>query len=55
MIKTNEVITGLFILTTVGLATLVQTLLKIYSGQGLLNLYILGGIIAYVSFQNKFT
>jgi multidrug transporter EmrE-like cation transporter len=37
----------LFILLTVGLNTLAQALLKLGSGQGLLNLYLLGGIVVY--------
>lgn len=37
----------LLILTSVGLNTLGQTLLKLGSGQNPLNLYLLGGIAAY--------
>ena len=37
----------LLILTTVGLNTIAQTLLKLGSGQQLLNVYLLGGITAY--------
>jgi multidrug transporter EmrE-like cation transporter len=38
---------GLLILTTVGLNTLAQALLKLGSGQSPLNLYLFGGILAY--------
>ena len=38
---------ALLILTTVGLNTIAQTLLKLGSGQQLLNVYLLGGITAY--------
>jgi multidrug transporter EmrE-like cation transporter len=38
---------GLLILTTVGLNTLAQTLLKLGSGQNVLNLYLLGGVVVY--------
>ncbi len=37
----------LLVFTTVGLNTLAQTLLKIGSGQGLLNIHLLGGIVVY--------
>lgn len=37
----------LLILTTVGLNTIAQTLLKLGSGQNLLNFYLIGGITAY--------
>jgi small multidrug resistance pump len=35
------------VIATVGLNTLAQTLLKLGSGQNLLNLHLLGGIVAY--------
>ncbi|MDX2230525.1 MAG: SMR family transporter [Leptolyngbyaceae cyanobacterium bins.349] len=38
---------ALLILLTVGLNTVAQALLKLGSGQNLLNLYLLGGIVAY--------
>ncbi len=38
---------GFLIVVSVGLNTLGQTLLKLGSGQNPLNLYLLGGIIAY--------
>ncbi len=38
---------SLLILVTVGLNTLAQTLLKLGSGQNPLNLYLLGGLLAY--------
>lgn len=38
---------GLLIVVSVGLNTLGQTLLKLGSGQNPLNLYLLGGVIAY--------
>lgn len=38
---------ALLILTSVGLNTLAQTLLKQGAGRGLLNVYLLGGIAAY--------
>ncbi len=37
----------LLILVSVGLNTLAQTLLKLGSGQSLINLYLFGGIVAY--------
>lgn len=37
----------LLILVSVGLNTLAQTLLKLGAGQSLLNLYLVGGIVAY--------
>lgn len=49
MLKTIEVIPGLFILITVGITTLLQALLRLCSEQSLLNLCILGGIIVYGS------
>jgi multidrug transporter EmrE-like cation transporter len=42
-----SLISGLLILTTVGLNTLAQTLLKLGSGQNLLNIYLIGGILVY--------
>lgn len=38
---------SLLILVTVGLNTIAQTLLKLGSGQNPLNLYLIGGILAY--------
>jgi small multidrug resistance pump len=38
---------SLLILVTVGLNTIAQTLLKMGAGQNLLNLYLLGGVLAY--------
>lgn len=38
---------ALLILTSVGLNTLGQTLLKLGSGQNPLNIYLIGGIVAY--------
>lgn len=38
---------GLLILVTVVLNTLAQALLKLGSGQSLLNLYLLGGVLVY--------
>jgi small multidrug resistance pump len=43
----NYLFSGLLILTTVGLNTLAQALLKLGSGQSLLNLYLLGGVLVY--------
>jgi small multidrug resistance pump len=43
----NYLLPALLVLTTVGLNTLAQTLLKLGSGQNLLNLHLLGGIIVY--------
>ncbi|PSB27908.1 SMR family transporter [Stenomitos frigidus] len=42
-----QLVFALLILTSVGLNTLGQTLLKLGSGQNPLNLYLLGGITAY--------
>ncbi len=38
---------SLLILVTVGLNTIAQTLLKLGSGQNSINLYLIGGILAY--------
>lgn len=38
---------SLLILVTVGLNTIAQTLLKLGSGQNPINLYLIGGILAY--------
>ncbi|BAY47544.1 hypothetical protein SAMD00079811_51620 [Scytonema sp. HK-05] len=43
----NQLVFSLLILITVGLNTLAQTLLKLGSGQTLLNIYLLGGICSY--------
>ncbi|HEY9636685.1 MAG TPA: SMR family transporter [Coleofasciculaceae cyanobacterium] len=43
----THLVFSLLILVTVGLNTIAQTLLKLGSGQNLLNLYLLGGIVAY--------
>jgi multidrug transporter EmrE-like cation transporter len=42
-----QLIAPFLILLTVGLNTAAQTLLKLGAGQGLLNLYSVGGILAY--------
>jgi small multidrug resistance pump len=43
----NYLLPAVLVLITVGLNTLAQTLLKLGSGQNLLNLHLLGGIVAY--------
>ncbi|BAB75207.1 DMT family transporter [Anabaena sp. FACHB-709] len=43
----NPIIFALLILTTVGLNTLAQTLLKLGAGQNPLNFYLVGGICCY--------
>ena len=43
----NYLFSGLLILITVGLNTLAQALLKLGSGQNILNFYLLGGVVVY--------
>lgn len=43
----NYFLPALLVLTTVGLNTLAQVLLKLGAGQNFLNLHLLGGIIVY--------
>jgi multidrug transporter EmrE-like cation transporter len=42
-----QLLFGVLMLLTIALNTVAQTLLKLGSGQGLLSLYLLGGIAAY--------
>jgi small multidrug resistance pump len=43
----NYILPGLLVLITVALNTVAQALLKLGAGQGLLNLHLLGGVLAY--------